>query len=155
MTIKSTIINSVIFTYFLVIITTVFLGGLITKFYGNTCGISPYKPSYWIYSFILMGSPYCKMLNFLCYACNSILENIWIHFGAIIMTQFMKYIPSCFKSREIPMRDNSSFTNVKLNLNRNIFDSVDNETIVETKREVGDQIPQEGYNLRNRSMANC
>jgi len=71
------------------------------------------------------------------------------------MTQFMKYIPSCFKTRDIPMRDNSSFTNVKLNLNRNIFNSFDNETIVETKSEVEDQIPREGYNLRNRSMPNC
>ena len=150
MSIKSTIINSVLFTYILVIISTVFLGGFITKFYGNTCGISPFEPSYWIYSFILMGSPYCKLLNFLCYACNSILENIWIHFGAILMTQFMKYIPSCFKTRDIPMRDNSSFRN--LNLTKIIVDPVANENIIPSA--VIGKIHKEPYNLRNRNMAN-
>ena len=148
MSIKSTILNSVLFTYILIIISTVFLGGFITRFYGNTCGISPFEPSYWVYSFILMGSPYCKMLNFLCYACNSILENIWIHFGAILMTQFMKYIPSCFKTRDIPMRDNSSFRN--LNLPNSNVNPVANNNIVLT--EMIGKIPNEGYNLRNRNM---
>ncbi len=104
------IINSIIFIYICIIILIVFLGGTFIKLYGNTCGISFLEPSTYVTSFILMGSPFCKTLNYLCYASSCLLENIWIHFGTICIAKILYYIPESFKNKEI-IRKEPEFIN--------------------------------------------
>ena len=87
------IYNSMFFSYVSIIFIATIFGGLVTRIYGNTCGIDIISPFSWTQTLILMGSPYCKTLNYISYASTIILENIWIHFGTIIITCIFKNIP--------------------------------------------------------------
>lgn len=68
-------------------------GGLI-NLYGHTCGISFMTPSSWFTYVIMTGSQWCKMLNWLTYVTDNIINHIWIYistfcFGSIIS----KFLP--------------------------------------------------------------
>ena len=66
-------------------ITLLFLsGGSAIRLYGETCGVNPLIPSTWFRSFILVGSPWCKFLNWIGYLSNSIMEMFWYHMATII-----------------------------------------------------------------------
>lgn len=72
--------------YTCVIAACVFGGGGLIRLYGETCGLSLFDPKSWISSIILVGSPWCRGLNWLGYVTTSVIENVWYHMIANIIT---------------------------------------------------------------------
>ena len=74
-------------TYILVLLGAVFGGGSMIRLYGNTCGLNLLEPSSWLRAFVTIGSPWCRVLNWVGYMATSIVEHLWFHlFGIIINT---------------------------------------------------------------------
>ena len=67
--------------------------------YGSTCGISIYKPQSWLYTFMLVGSPWCSRLGSLTVWLTRALENLWLISFGLIMTTVISYLPE--QSRKI------------------------------------------------------
>ena len=74
-----TIFNKSIMLYITFIVCIIFGGGSIIRLYGNTCGISILDPGSWFSATVLMGSPWCRGLNWMSYIVSNIIENIWYH----------------------------------------------------------------------------
>ena len=79
--------------YSLVLVVCVFFGGSIIRLYGDTCGLSLMDPSSWYSSMILIGSPWCRGLNWLGYISTTVLENIWYHALANVVTWTIANVP--------------------------------------------------------------
>ena len=79
-----------------------FSGGVAIRLYGETCGVNPFDPSSWFRSFILVGSPWCKFLNWVGYLSNSIMEMFWYHMGTVIFgyigTNYPNYLGKMSRS---------------------------------------------------------
>ena len=88
------IIQKSLFVYSLILLLSIFGGGSIVRLYGDTCGISLLDPSSWGSSFILMGSPWCRGLNWLGYVSTTVVENIWYHTIANIVGYMLLHLPS-------------------------------------------------------------
>ena len=73
------IMNNPILTYTAFILSCIFGGGSIIRLYGDTCGLSILNPSSWFGSAVLMGSPWCRGLNWMGFIVSSVIENIWYH----------------------------------------------------------------------------
>ena len=76
-------------TYVLVLLGAVFGGGSLIRLYGNTCGLSIIDPSSWLRASITIGSPWCKLLNWVGYVTTSIVEHLWFHLFGIILTSIV------------------------------------------------------------------
>lgn len=87
------ILQNVWLMYLLTIIGCLFLSGSIIRIYGETCGITLSKPTTWISTFLLMGSPYCKILNYIGHISGSIMENLWIHIISSIVSKILLVLP--------------------------------------------------------------
>jgi hypothetical protein len=87
------ILNSIWTTYLLTIICCLFFSGFIIRYYGDTCGINIYRPDTWVTTLALMGSPYCKTLNYIGQISGSIMENLWIHLIATGMSRIVIWVP--------------------------------------------------------------
>ena len=72
-------IKTTYFIYTIILFVSIFGGGSIIKIYGETCGLSILSPSEWGRSLMLMGSPWCRGLNWLGYTSTTIVEHIWYH----------------------------------------------------------------------------
>ena len=72
-------IKTTYFIYTIILFVSIFGGGSIIKVYGETCGLSILSPSEWGRSLMLMGSPWCRGLNWMSYIVSNIIENIWYH----------------------------------------------------------------------------
>lgn len=88
-------------TYILVLLGAVFGGGSLIRLYGNTCGLSLIEPSFWLRASITIGSPWCKLLNWVGYVTTSIVEHLWFHLFGIIMTSFVAFLPSKLKNLKV------------------------------------------------------
>ena len=73
------IMNKTIITYVIFVMGCIFGGGSVIRLYGNTCGLSLFDPSGWFTSTVLMGSPWCRGLNWVGFIVSSVVENIWYH----------------------------------------------------------------------------
>ena len=71
--------------YALMIFLAVFGGGGMIRMYGETCGLSPTDPSTWFRSFMLIGSPWCRFLNWGGHLSSGVMEYIWYHMGAVML----------------------------------------------------------------------
>jgi hypothetical protein len=87
-------LKNTLLLYSLILLLSVFGGGGIIRIYGDTCGISLFDPGDWGRVFILMGSPWCRGLNWLGYATTSIVENIWYHTISNIAGYVLLNIPN-------------------------------------------------------------
>lgn len=72
---------------------------LINSLYGSTCGISIFQPHSWLYTFMLVGSPWCSRLGSLAIWLTRALENLWLVSFGLIMTSIISYLPE--QSRKI------------------------------------------------------
>ena len=88
-------------TYVLVLLGAVFGGGSLIRLYGNTCGLSIIEPSSWLRAFITIGSPWCKLLNWVGYVTTNIVEHLWFHLFGIMMTSFVTFLPSKLKNLKV------------------------------------------------------
>lgn len=89
----STILKNIWAVYFLTVIGCLFFSGSIIRIYGETCGISIYKPSTWFTTIALMGSPYCRMLNYIGQISGSVMEHFWIHMITTTLTRITMSLP--------------------------------------------------------------
>jgi len=89
----SSVLNSIWFAYFSTIVVCLFFSGFVIRHYGDTCGINIYRPDTWATTLVLMGSPYCRMLNQIGQISGNIMENLWIHVIATGMTRVALWIP--------------------------------------------------------------
>jgi hypothetical protein len=87
------ILNSIWTTYLFTVIICLFFSGYIISYYGETCGINIYRPDTWVTTLALMGSPYCKMLNYIGQVSGNIMENLWIHLIATAMSRVVIWVP--------------------------------------------------------------
>lgn len=92
------------FVYILILFLAVFGGGSIIKLYGDTCGLSIFQPTSWLSSMILIGSPWCKGLNWLGHISTNIIENIWYHLVLGAIGYVYNYIPSPINFNNIDSR---------------------------------------------------
>ncbi len=88
-------------TYVLVLLGAVFGGGSLIRLYGNTCGLSIIDPSSWLRASITIGSPWCKLLNWVGYVTTSIVEHLWFHLFGIILTSFVSFLPNKLKNLKV------------------------------------------------------
>lgn len=88
-------------TYVLVLLGAVFGGGSLIRLYGNTCGLSIIEPSSWLRASITIGSPWCKLLNWVGYVTTNIVEHLWFHLFGIMMTSFVTFLPSKLKNLKV------------------------------------------------------
>ena len=88
-------------TYVLVLLGAVFGGGSLIRLYGNTCGLSIIEPSSWLRASITIGSPWCKLLNWVGYVTTSIVEHLWFHLFGILMTSFVTFLPNKLKNLKV------------------------------------------------------
>ena len=79
--------------YSLVLLGCVFGGGSIIRIYGDTCGLSLFDPGSWFTSMVLIGSPWCRGLNWVGYVSTTIVENIWYHALANAITWSIAKVP--------------------------------------------------------------
>lgn len=79
--------------YSLVLLVCVFGGGSIIRLYGDSCGLSLMDPSSWFSSMIMIGSPWCRGLNWLGYISTTVVENIWYHALANAITWGIAKVP--------------------------------------------------------------
>ena len=86
--------RNILLVYTLGVFGLVLGGGSMIKLYGDTCGASPLVPSSWFRSFMLMGSPWCRFLNWMGYLCTSVMEMFWYHLGTIVMGCVGTYLPN-------------------------------------------------------------
>lgn len=87
-------------TYALVLIVAILGGGSIIRLYGETCGISLLDPSTWLRGIFIIGSPWCKALNWGGYMATSIVEHLWFHLFGVFVTTFLSYVPGKFQNRD-------------------------------------------------------
>ena len=87
------LLNSIWFMYFLTIISCLFFSGFVIRYYGETCGINIYRLDTWTTTLALMGSPYCRILNQIGQISGNIMENLWIHVMATMMSRIVLWIP--------------------------------------------------------------
>jgi hypothetical protein len=87
------IIHNIWTIYALTIFGCIFFSGTIIKLYGETCGIDIFTPSTWIRSALLMGSPYCRMLNYIGQISGSIMENMWVHIVTTTISRILISVP--------------------------------------------------------------
>ena len=80
-------------SYILVLFGAVFGGGSLIRLYGNTCGLNIMNPSSWLTAFVTIGSPWCKVLNWVGYMTTSIVEHLWFHLFGVLMTSFIVFVP--------------------------------------------------------------
>ena len=95
-----TLLASIWFTYFTTIVGCLFFSGFIIRYYGDTCGINIYRPDTWFTTLVFMGSPYCRILNQIGMISGNIMENIWFHVLATVMSRVVIWIPFASSSRE-------------------------------------------------------
>jgi len=70
------------------------VGGTAIRLYGETCGVNLFSPYSWFQSFILVGSPWCKFLNWIGYLSNSVMEMFWIHIATAVFGYMTASFPS-------------------------------------------------------------
>ena len=87
------LLNNIWITYFLTILSCLFFSGFIIRYYGETCGIDMYRPDTWVTTLALMGSPYCRVLNQIGQISANIMENLWIHVIATMMSRIVLWVP--------------------------------------------------------------
>jgi hypothetical protein len=80
-------------TYVLTLFFTIIAGGVVTRFYGDTCGIDFFTPTTWWTSIALMGSPLCRYLNWIGQVANTIVESIWLHMMTVGLITLSTRIP--------------------------------------------------------------
>ena len=79
--------------YTLVLLVCMFGGGSIIRVYGDTCGLSLLDPGSWFTSMVMIGSPWCRGLNWLGYISTTVVENIWYHVLANAITWCIAKVP--------------------------------------------------------------
>ena len=72
---------------------------IVNTVYGTTCGISFSSPDTWIYSLMVVGSPWCSRLGSFAVWLTHALENLWLLSCGLMMSSIISYIPE--KSRKI------------------------------------------------------
>jgi hypothetical protein len=92
------LLNNIWITYFLTILSCLFFSGFIIRYYGETCGINMYRPDTWVTTLALMGSPYCRVLNQIGQISANIMENLWIHVIATMMSRIVLWVPFAAKN---------------------------------------------------------
>ena len=92
--------------YLLVLLGSIFGGGSLIRFYGQTCGLNLFDWTTWGTAFITIGSPYCKGLNWICYTTTSIVEHLWLHLLGLLVTSIVAYLPSGFNPRKAGVYEN-------------------------------------------------
>jgi hypothetical protein len=80
--------------YTLMVLASVFLGGSIIRLYGETCGRSLFDPLSWVSSFMLIGSPWCRALNWVGHISTMVMEYVWFHLATVTLGWISTYIPS-------------------------------------------------------------
>jgi hypothetical protein len=90
---KENMIQITAIVYTAIIFACVFGGGGIIRLYGDTCGLSLMDPGSWARSMLLIGSPWCRGLNWLGYVTTSVVENIWYHMIANGITWICTTLP--------------------------------------------------------------
>ena len=81
-----TCLKSAWFMYVMSVFLSILTGGSIIRIYGSTCGFNIFEPDTWFTSVMVMGSSYCKCLNWLGYLTGITVDNIWIHVCTILMS---------------------------------------------------------------------
>lgn len=82
-----------IYTSTIIVFLCVFIGGSLTRIYGNYCGIDIFNISTWSRAFLLHGSPLCKFLNLVSYYSHYILENLYIYVLVVIVSKVNNLLP--------------------------------------------------------------
>ena len=108
----SVMIQITAIVYTAILIVCMFGGGGIIRLYGDTCGLSLMDPSSWGRSMVLIGSPWCRGLNWLGYVSTSVVENIWYHMLANVVTWVCTTLP--FRDAKIPNRLPDTKTGTKV-----------------------------------------
>lgn len=80
--------------YTLIVLASVFGGGSLIRLYGETCGLSLLSPGTWFQSFVLIGSPWCRTLNWLGHMATMVMEYIWFHLATMFVGWISAYIPN-------------------------------------------------------------
>ena len=104
------ILKTSAFAYSLVLFLSVIGGGSIIRLYGDTCGLNIFDPSTWLRATVIIGSPWCKGLNWLGYTATCIVEHLWLHLIGLSMTTFVAYIPGKFKTRKAGEYTENTYT---------------------------------------------
>ena len=104
-------IQTTAFLYTAILFACVFGGGGVIRLYGDTCGLSLLSPSTWASSLVLIGSPWCRGLNWVGYVSTTIVENIWYHIIANALTWVCSSIP--IHGSKIPVRMSPVYTDMK------------------------------------------
>jgi hypothetical protein len=89
-------------TYVLTLFFTIMASGVVTRFYGETCGINILSPTTWGTSIALMGSPLCRYLNWVGQVSNTIVESIWMHMMTVGLITLSTYIPKMVSTAPKP-----------------------------------------------------
>ena|SRR3989344_5467579 len=85
-------INKIISSYILIVFLTFCIGNGIISIYGDTCGFHLFRPSTWVSSWIILGSPWCKYLGFMGQLTNEIASTLWYHLFFVIGAYFTSKI---------------------------------------------------------------
>ena len=88
--------------YTLIVLASVFGGGSLIRLYGETCGLSILSPGTWFQSFVLIGSPWCRTLNWLGHMATMVMEYIWFHLATMFVGWISAYIPNNMFSGGLP-----------------------------------------------------
>ena len=88
-----TIFKNTLVIHTILLVIAILFGGSIIRLYGNTCGISIFEPYGWIKASVLIGSSWCKTLNWIGYVTTNIVENMWFHIFGIVFNLFLSFIP--------------------------------------------------------------
>jgi len=79
--------------YLCIVLLSFLGGGVAVNLYGQYCGINIFEPSAWVRTFVIMGSPLCKSLNWVGYMMGNVVEHMWFHLINLMVTTFLTFIP--------------------------------------------------------------
>jgi hypothetical protein len=99
-TFQEKLLKTTAFTYSLILFLSIIGGGSIIRLYGDTCGLNVFDPTTWLRAAVVIGSPWCKGLNWLGYTATCIVEHLWLHLIGLSVTTLVAYIPGKFKNRK-------------------------------------------------------
>ena len=90
---------NIVIKHFFGIFTLTFVLAIVNTIYGSTCGISIHTPHTWIYTLMVVGSPWCSRLGSFVVWLTHALENLWMLSCGLLMANIISYIPE--NSRKI------------------------------------------------------
>ena len=80
--------------YFSLLFIVIFAHGILINVYGQTCGLSLFNPTSWLYYIVTSGSPWCRMLNHCIYMTDTIVQHIGLQcIPAFLFTFIGQYLP--------------------------------------------------------------